>query len=118
MRDLLAGVIGDEWSTGPILAEVAYPDVLVARAVTDGVGLDLVLRPGNGGGRTTLAIERPIPGRSYRVRGGVTGTAQADADGRALVEVDLDDRLEVTLRPAPARSSKKAPVKASAGPKL
>ena len=68
-------------------------------------------------GTTTLAIERLIPGCTYRVRGGVSGTAKADADGRALIEVDLDD-LEVTLRPAPARSSKKAPAKASAGPAL
>ena len=61
-----------------------------------------------------LAIERLIPGRTYRVRGGVSGTAKADANGRALIGVDLDDRLEVTLRPAPARSSKKVPAKASA----
>ena len=61
----------------------------------------------------TLAIERLIPGPIYRVRG-VSGTAKADADGRPLIGVDLDDRLEVTLRPAPARSSKKVPAKASA----
>jgi hypothetical protein len=65
-----------------------------------------------------VARERLIPGRTYRVQGRVIGTAKADAEGRALIAVDLDDRLEVTLRPAPARSSKKAPAKASAGPKL
>jgi hypothetical protein len=67
------------------------------------VALDLVLRAGNGGGRTTLAIERLIPGRTW---------------WRTLIQVDFDDRLEVAPRPAPARSSKKAPAKASAGPKL
>jgi hypothetical protein len=52
--------------TRPIVAEVAYPDVLVARAVTDGTNLDVVLRPGNGGGRTAIAVERLKPGRGVR----------------------------------------------------
>ena len=53
----------------------AYPDVLVTRAVTDGQALDLVLRPGNGGGRTTLGIERLQPQRDYEVTGGVEDRA-------------------------------------------
>ena len=35
-----------EWDRGPILEAVNYPEVLVARAVTDGDALHLVLRPG------------------------------------------------------------------------
>ena len=100
MRDLLAGQVPAVWKTGPVLAEAAYPDVLVSRAVTDGQALDGCCGPGNGGGRTTLGIERLIPGRDYVVTGGVEETASADDDGRALVTVDLDDRLEVLLHPA------------------
>lgn len=100
MRDLLAGEIPAPWKTGPVLAQAAYPDVLVTRAVTDGRVLDLVLRPGNHGGRTTLGIERLDPRRDYVVTGGLDETVTADDDGRALVTVDLDDRLEVLLRPA------------------
>ena len=118
IRDLLGGVVPNEWTTGPILAEAAYPDVLVARAVTDGSALDIVLRPGNSGGRTTLGIERLVPGRDYSVRGGVDETVTADADGRALVKIDLADRLEVTLRPTSLRSSTTAPASATTGPKL
>lgn len=99
MRALIAGEIPHEWKTGPILAEAAYPDVLVARAVTDGRALDLVLRPGNGGGRTTLGFQRLVPGREYAVQGAVVDTVTADAGGRALIEVDLDGRREVVVRP-------------------
>ena len=74
--------------------------MLVTRAVTDGRLLDLVLRPGNHGGRTTLGIERLAPRRDYVVTGGVEDTVTADDAGHALVTVDLDNRLEVLLRPA------------------
>jgi hypothetical protein len=99
MHDLLAGEVPEQWKTGPVLAQAAYPDVLVTRAVTDGRVLDLVLRPGNHGGRTTLGIERLDPRRDYVVTGGLEETVTAGDDGRALVTVDLDDRLEVLLRP-------------------
>ncbi len=88
-----------EWNTGPVLAEVPYPDVLVARAVTDGDALDLVLRPGVPGGvRAQLQLARLVPGRRYRVDGGLDGVT-AGADGTAVVEVDLSDRLEVRVTP-------------------
>ena len=45
VRDLLVFGAPEAWRQGPVLAEADYPDVLVARAVTDGSGLDLVLRP-------------------------------------------------------------------------
>jgi hypothetical protein len=78
-------------------ASAAYPAVLVARAVTDGRALDLVLHPGAGPVRTTLAVERPVPHRAYSVRGGCTDTVTADGAGRALVEVELTGRHELRL---------------------
>ena len=100
MADLMAGKVPKPWKTGPILAQAGYPDVLVARAVTDGRGLNLVLRPGNGGRRTVLGVQRLAPRRDYVVTGGVDDTLTADDDGCAVLRVDLDDRLEVMLRPA------------------
>lgn len=99
MHDLLSGKVPAHWKTGPVLAEAAYPDVLVARAVTDGRALELVLRPGSGGGRTTLGVERLAPGHDYVVMGGVDENVTAGDDGCALVSVDLDARHEVVLRP-------------------
>jgi hypothetical protein len=93
--------IPDAWRTGPRLAAAPSPEVRVARAVTDGRGLDLVLRPGrSGGGRRRLAVDRLVPGRAYGASGTVETSVRADDRGRALLEVDLEDRHEVRLMPA------------------
>lgn len=99
MADLIQTGPPPEWQSGPILAEAAYPDVLVARAVTDGTSLDLVLRPGDGPRRTTLRLERLQPGRTYRLRGAVGDSVVAEADGSALIGVDLADRTAVHVSP-------------------
>lgn len=101
MREMVAFDLPQAWQTGPILTDAAYPEVLVAKAVTDGQALDLVLRPGNGATRTSLAIERLQPGREYAVQGATSDGVVAGADGRALIEVELGDRLDVTVRPRP-----------------
>jgi hypothetical protein len=67
--------------------------------VTDGQALDLVLRPGNGAARTTLAIERLASGRVYEVSGAAIEQIEAGPDGRAIVDIELDGRLEVSVRP-------------------
>jgi hypothetical protein len=91
-----------EWDTGPILDGAPYPDVLVARAVTDGHRLDLVLRPGRAeGGRYQLGISRLVPGTRYQVAGGVDGPVEADRTGAATITVDLDDRKEMAIVPEP-----------------
>jgi hypothetical protein len=100
LRDLVAHDTPTAWARGPRLAEAAYPDVLVARAVTDGTALDLVLRPGVGPVRTTLALDRLRPGTGYLVDGAGEQLVTADSHGRAHLEVDLGDRLEVRIRPA------------------
>ncbi|GAA4853002.1 hypothetical protein GCM10023201_52850 [Actinomycetospora corticicola] len=100
LRDLVGhGAVPEAWRTGPRLADAAYPDVLVARALTDGDGLDLVLRPGAGPVRTGLAVDRLVPGRRYAVAGAAADEVVADPAGRALLEVDLDGRREVRLHP-------------------
>lgn len=100
LRRLANGVLPPQWKTGPILSAVAYPQVLVARAVTDGDGLDLVLRPGAGPTRTTLRIDRLVPGRSYRVSGATVTQLTAPPSGQADLTVDLLDRCEVRLTPS------------------
>jgi linalool dehydratase/isomerase-like protein len=100
MRDLIHGWVPAAWRTGPLLSATADPDALVARAVTDGEALDLVLRPASRPHRTTLAFARMVPGRAYRLSGAVPDGLVADADGTAVVDVDLRDRVEVRLWPA------------------
>jgi hypothetical protein len=100
LRDLIAHDTPTAWAEGPRLAEAAYPDVLVARAVTDGTALDLVLRPGAGAVRTSLAVDRLRPRTTYLVDGAASASVNADEHGRAMIEIDLGDRREVRIRPA------------------
>lgn len=88
----------EAWKTGPLLAEATYPEVIVTRAVSDGLALRLVLRAGGEPIRTRLGFARLAPGRRYRV----VQTAQrltADAEGRASLDFDLDARSELDLVP-------------------
>lgn len=97
LRDLVRYGAPDAWRQGPVLVEAAYPDVLVARAVTDGHALDLVLRPGAGPVRTVLLLDRLVPGREYDVLGAAEDLVVAAPDGTAVLEVDLSGRHEVRV---------------------
>ncbi len=83
---------------GPRLADVAYPDVLVAKAVADHDRLDLALYPGDGPGRRYLHLDRLQPGARYRADGAVSASVTADAAGRATLAVDLEKRFELAVR--------------------
>jgi hypothetical protein len=89
----------DSALTGPILDEVAYPDVLVARATSDGQDLHLVLHPGRDTGPQVLKLARLQPNRTYRVSGAVDDSVAADNYGHAEIAVNLHGRTEVRVRP-------------------
>lgn len=97
LRDIVAHGAPAQWRTGPVLAQAAYPDVLVASAVTDGKALDLVLYPGAGPIRTALALERLVPRRTYAVSGAVETAITADDAGRAMITVEIDGRRPVRV---------------------
>jgi hypothetical protein len=99
------------WTTGPRLAQAPYPDVLVARAVTDGDDLDLELVPGADPGRFSLVVDRLVPRSTYRITGaGSVGSVTADDSGTGVLTVDLDTRQRVHLTPAPRSGhSERAP---------
>jgi MFS family permease len=84
---------------GPLLTGVAYPEVLVARAISDGSNLQLVLYPGGSSMHTQLHIERLQPGSTYRVEvsGAPQPQVQADDAGSATVEIELRGRTLVHL---------------------
>jgi hypothetical protein len=85
--------------SGPRLDQAPYPDVLVARAVSDGRGLELELVPGAGGGRVDLVLGGLATGGDYIVSGAVDGSARASEQGFAALRVDLDRRQRVEVRP-------------------
>lgn len=83
--------------SGPILEDATYPEVLVARAYSDGMGLELVLHPGRGAGVQKIGIARLKPGARYRVTGATEGEITASSSGTVTLTIDLDGRTEVTL---------------------
>jgi hypothetical protein len=99
LRDLIVFGAPDAWRTGPVLAEVAYPEVLVAKAVTDGHALDLVLRPGAGPVRTPVRVGRLVPHREYAVEGARVDAVVASATGQAVFDIDLGGRHELRIAP-------------------
>jgi hypothetical protein len=85
---------------GPVLAEARYPDVLVAKALSHGDDLDLVLYPGtnNGGASHALRIERLRPGAEYSIEG--TGRRlRADDTGTAAIDVPIEGRTALRVTP-------------------
>ncbi|MBN3782863.1 hypothetical protein G3O06_35820 [Burkholderia sp. Ac-20345] len=83
---------------GPILTDCAYPRVLVAKAVSDGSGLDLVLYNGEDEGVETIKIERLTPGMRYEVIGAIESECESDSAGVAELQVHLKGRTPVTLK--------------------
>lgn len=82
---------------GPILDEVPYPEVLVAKCYShDGEGLDIVLYPGKAAGKFKLGFIRLKPGVEYALGG---ETKVAGKDGTASFEVVVDGRTKLDLVP-------------------
>jgi hypothetical protein len=87
-------------SRGPVLAEARYPDVLVAKALSHGEDLDLVLHPGAGKGPRRIGIERLKPGAAYRLLADGPGSEfEADDRGAASLLVDLQGRTALRVEP-------------------
>jgi hypothetical protein len=86
-------------AAGPRLADARYPDVLVAKALSGGEGLDLVLYPGAAPGRQALGIERLRPNGRYAVEGAELSEITADAAGHVRLELNLEGRTALRIAP-------------------
>lgn len=86
--------------SGPQITEVRYPDVLVAKAMSDGQGLNAVLYPGDQPGQHSLTLGQLTPGRTYNVSGATVPQITAAADGSAHLDVMLNGRTPLTVTPA------------------
>jgi hypothetical protein len=99
-RNLLVEGLPEAYRNGPRLSEASYPDTLVARAVSDGDDLELVLYPGNGAKIQGLGLDQLVPGRTYNTQGTIDSQVIADALGRATIAVNLTERTAVRVTPA------------------
>ncbi|NLL63349.1 MAG: hypothetical protein GX241_03770 [Ruminococcaceae bacterium] len=84
--------------TGPLLSEVSYPDVLVAKAFSHGEDLELVLYPGVSDGKQNLKISRLVPGQKYLIKE-QNISFFANENGVAEIEVLISGRTEITMIP-------------------
>jgi hypothetical protein len=85
---------------GPVIGDVPYPDVLVARAVhADGM-LDAVLYPGERPGRFQFSVRGLAPDGNYICDGTEQPRIRADREGTAMLDVVLTGRTGIRIRPA------------------
>jgi len=89
-----------QWLDGPVIADLAYPDVLPARAVSDGSALEAVLYPGRAAGRYELGIAQLHPGARYRLEGCVADSGVADPAGHLRIAVELQGRTPLRIVPS------------------
>lgn len=85
---------------GPVLAGAKYPEVLVARAFSDGNDLELVLYPGAAPGVQDIRVERLRPGAKYLMRNGTERSFTADQGGATSLSVELHGRTPVHIVPS------------------
>jgi hypothetical protein len=101
LRSLTTRGVPKHIRQGPVLAEARYPDVLAARAVSDGAALDLVLHPTRGAGRHRIGLAQLHPHGRYRVLQprGTDHDLLADDHGRLSIEVELTGRTPIRIAP-------------------
>lgn len=69
LGDMMSRPRPAEWDAGPRVVDLPHPNALVAKAVSDGAALDVVLRPGLLDCRVALRFDRLHPGRRYTAYG-------------------------------------------------
>jgi hypothetical protein len=83
---------------GPVLEEVSFPEVLVAKAYShDGLSLDLVLYPGREPGVFPLGFKHLRPGETYDL-GAQSVTAKSDGTAQFEARIDGRTALQLILR--------------------
>jgi len=104
LHDLVRNGASRQWREGPLLTEARYPEVLVAKAVSDGAALELVLYSGGGNTRQDITVAQLKPGLRYRltINGAEAGGLVADGAGKCIVPLQLGGRTGVFLAPNPA----------------
>ncbi|MFQ6395048.1 hypothetical protein ACLMAJ_16480 [Nocardia sp. KC 131] len=99
LADMMSRPRPEAWNNGPRIVDVPHPEVIVAKAVSDGHGLEAVFYPGKEPGRFTVLLDQLLPRRDYLILGAVIPVASADEHGRMSVTIDLPGRSTFQLRP-------------------
>ena len=84
---------------GPSLIDAPYPDVLIARAKSDGSSLELVLHPGGDAAGAAIVLAGLRPNGAYRTGLGDAPVFCANEAGRAQLNVPLRGRTVLSVTP-------------------
>ena len=84
----------------PMISDIAYPDILVARAGHAHRMLTAVLYPGERHGRFRFRVSGLAPEASYVCDGTEQPRIRSDRAGEAMIKVALIGRTEIRIRPA------------------
>ncbi|MFI6368139.1 hypothetical protein ACIBG0_36000 [Nocardia sp. NPDC050630] len=101
LTDMMSRPRPPQWDAGPRIFDMPHPNILVAKAVSDGYGLDAVLHPGLGPGRFALVLDQLTPRGQYLIHGAVEREVTADAAGKARIAIELRTRSTIAVRPVP-----------------
>ena len=88
-----------EWRDGPVIDDMNYPEVLPARAVSDGEALEAVIYPGEASGRFELGFAQFRPDTNYRLEGFTESQTRSDKAGKLRATVELNGRRELRISP-------------------
>lgn len=84
---------------GPRLVSARYPDVLVARAKSEGRILELVLHPGDESAMPIIELGGLLPERHYHTGHPEQPFIKADGQGRGLLRLALRGRTSLSIKP-------------------
>lgn len=101
LHDLVRSGAHAKWKAGPLLSGASYPDVLVAKAVSDGTALELVLYPGGSRKRQAITLSQLRPGATYHYRASQAEAGQfvSSASGQVTLDVELNGRTSLLIHP-------------------
>ncbi len=83
-----------------MISDIAYPDILVARAGHAHRMLTPVLYPGGRHGRFRFRVSGLAPEASYVCDGTEQPRIRSDGAGEAIIKLALIGRTEIRIRPA------------------
>jgi hypothetical protein len=93
--DVILRGVPETAKTGPLLTECKYPEVIPAKACSNGEDLELVL---HGEGNHSITVERLAPNTAYKING--TDGFTADSGGKSVLSVTLSGRTPLHIEKA------------------
>jgi Linalool dehydratase/isomerase len=89
-----------EQAPQPMISELRYPEIMVARAYCEQGVLGAVLYPGERPGRFRMRVRGLTPEGVYACDGTEQPRIKADPNGEAVIKVAMIGRTEIRIRPA------------------